>query len=95
MLSNLKGLKQVWCSNTDKTTLENVFTLQPDEIYYVLCPSTYELRYDTNVTPGVYANKNKLFVYNHNTKVPYSLYFIKNPDEYKNVRIEKIKEQKN
>ena len=92
MLSDLKGLTQVWSSNT---TLENTFTLQPDEIYYVLCPSTYELRYDTNVTPGVYANKNKLFVYNHNTKVPYSLYFIKNPDEYKNVRIEKIKEQKN
>ena len=56
---------------------------------------SFELRYDTNVTPGVYANKNNSFVYNHNTKVPYSLYFIKNPDEYKNVRIEKIKEQKN
>lgn len=94
MLSDLKGLTQVWSSNT---TLENTFTLQSnsDEIYYVLCPSTYELRYDTNVTPGVPAIKNELFVYNHNTKVPYSLYFIKNPDEYKNVRIEKIKEQKN
>ena len=94
MLSDLKGLTQVWSSNT---TLENTFTLQSnsDEIYYVLCPSTYELRYDTNVTPGVYANKNNSFVYNHNTKVQYSLYFIKNPDEYKNVRIEKIKEQKN
>ena len=94
MLSDLKGLTQVWSSNT---TLENTYTLQSnsDEIYYVLCPSTYELRYDTNVTPGVYANKNNSFVYNHNTKVPYSLYFIKNPDEYKNVRIEKIKEQKN
>ena len=87
MLSDLKGLTQVWSSNT---TLENTFTLQPDEIYYVLCPSTYELRYDTNITPAILANKNELFEYNHNTKVPYSLYFIKNQDEYKNVRIKKI-----
>ena len=89
MLSNLKGLKQVWCSNTDKTTLENVFTLQPDEIYYVLCPSTYKLIFDTNVAPAQ-GNKNELFEYNHNNKVPYSLYYIPNAGECKNVRIEKI-----
>lgn len=90
MLSKLKGLNQVWCSNTGKTTLENVFTLQPDEIYYVLCPSTYKFVYDTNVSAAIPGNKNKLFEYNHNNKVPYSLYFIPNSDEYKNVRIEKI-----
>ena len=97
MLSNLKGLQQVWCSNNkDKTTtLENVFTLQPDEIYYVLCPSTYELIFDTNVSAATHGNKNNSFVYNHNNKVPYSLYYIPNAGECKNVRIEKIKEQKN
>lgn len=96
MLSNLKELQQVWCSNKDKTTtLENVFTLQPDEIYYVLCPSTYKLLCATNIAAAIDGKKNELFVYNHNTKVPYSLYYIPNHDEYKNVRIEKIKEQKN
>ena len=96
MLSNLKKLQQVWCSNKDKTTtLENVFTLQPDEIYYVLCPSTYKLLCATNIAAAIDGKKNELFVYNHNTKVPYSLYYIPNHDEYKNVRIEKIKEQKN
>lgn len=90
MLSNLKELKQVWCSNTDKTTLENVFTLQPDEIYYVLCPSTYKLKFDTNVSAAIDGNKNELFEYNHNNKVPYSLYYIPNAGECKNVRIEKI-----
>ena len=92
MLSNLKGLKQVWCSNK---TLDNVFTLQPDEIYYVLCPSTYELIFDTNISAATPGNKNNSFAYNHNDKVPYSLYYIPNAGEYKNVRIEKIKEQKN
>lgn len=96
MLSNLKELQQVWCSNKDKTTtLENVFTLQPDEIYYVLCPSTYKLLCATNIAAAIDGKKNELFVYNHNTKVPYSLYYIPNHDEYKNVRIEKITEQKN
>lgn len=90
MLSNLKGLKQVWCSNTDNTTLENVFTLQPDEIYYVLCPSTYKLKFDTNVSAATFGIKNELFEYNHNDKVPYSLYYIPNAGECKNVRIEKI-----
>lgn len=92
MLSNLKGLQQVW---SDKTTLENIFTLQPDEIYYVLCPSTYKLIFDTNVSAATPGNKNNSFEYNHNDKVPYSLYYIPNAGEYKNVRIEKIKEQKN
>ena len=95
MLSNLKGLQQVWCSKTGKTTLENVFTLQPDEIYYVLCPSTYKLIFDTNVSAATHGNKNNSFEYNHNNKVPYSLYYIPNAGECKNVRIEKIKEQKN
>ena len=92
MLSDLKSLTQVWCSNTGKTTLENIFTLQPDEIYYVLCPSTYKLIFDTNVAAAITGNKNELFVYNHNMKVPYSLYFIPNTGECKNVRIEKITE---
>lgn len=92
MLSDLKSLTQVWCSNTGKTTLENIFTLQPDEIYYVLCPSTYKLIFETNVSGATYGNKNELFVYNHNTKVPYSLYYIPNAGECKNVRIEKITE---
>lgn len=92
MLSDLKGLTQVWSSNN---TLDNVFTLQPDEIYYVLCPSTYKLIFDTNVSAGTPGNKNNSFEYNHNDKVPYSLYYIPNAGEYKNVRIEKIKEQIN